>query len=158
MHKMLGIGIALIGASALAGVALAAAPAPTAQVHVARYAFQKAGDGVARLDTQTGEVSYCSVEAPVGLVCRLAPDDRLAYEHQLATLAQENADLRVRLKLPAYGYNAAPPVPQTKKQADAAEQIDLVEYIMKRMIHALRDVATDTEVPPPHTAPPPSAN
>ena len=143
MRKMLAICSALLGASAFFGTALSAAPMPAPSGE--RYVFQKAGEGVARLDTLTGDVSFCRIEAPAGLVCRLAPDDRLAYEHQLDSLAHENADLRARLKLPAYGSTA--PLPQTKKQADAAEQIDLVEYIMKRMIHAMRDVAAEAETP-----------
>ncbi len=64
------IAVMLIGGSlGLAAGARAEEPAP------GRYAMQKSDTGIARLDTQTGEVSLCQ-EKDGQLVCRMAADQR----------------------------------------------------------------------------------
>ena len=64
----------LIGAGlASAGIASGQDPAP------GRYSMQKSETGIARLDTQTGEVSLCQ-ERSGELVCRMAADERSALD------------------------------------------------------------------------------
>jgi hypothetical protein len=58
-----------------------------------RYTFSKVADGFLRLDTQTGEVSLCS-RRTVGWACVMAPEDRAAFESEIARLRSENAALK----------------------------------------------------------------
>lgn len=58
-----------------------------------RYTFNKTADGVVRLDTKTGEVALCSQRA-VGWACQAAPEDRAAFESEIARLRRENAALK----------------------------------------------------------------
>jgi hypothetical protein len=58
-----------------------------------RYMFETRPDGFIRLDTQTGEVAWCSQRA-VGLACEAAPEDRAVLEGEIARLTAENAVLK----------------------------------------------------------------
>jgi hypothetical protein len=61
-----------------------------------RYTLDKVADGFVRLDTQTGEVALCSQRA-VGWACQAAPQDRAAFESEIARLRGENAALKQAL-------------------------------------------------------------
>jgi hypothetical protein len=58
-----------------------------------RYNFHKVADGFLRLDTHTGEAALCSRQV-VGWACLAAPEDRAAYESEIARLRRENAVLK----------------------------------------------------------------
>jgi len=58
-----------------------------------RYTLNNVADGFLRLDTQTGEVALCSQRA-VGWACQAAPEDRAAFESEIARLRSENAALK----------------------------------------------------------------
>ena len=53
-----------------------------------RFRFSKQGDGVLRLDSQTGQVSFCSARS-VGWACQVAPDDRAALDTEIARLQSQ---------------------------------------------------------------------
>lgn len=61
-----------------------------------RYTLNTSGDGFVRLDTQTGAVAYCTARA-VGWACQTAPEDRAAFESEIARLRSENAALKQSL-------------------------------------------------------------
>jgi hypothetical protein len=80
-----------------------------------RYTFSRVQDGYVRLDNRTGHVSLCS-KRTVGWGCQAVPEDRLAFENEIARLQDENAalkkDLATRgLNLPG-GVKSEPPVAQ----------------------------------------------
>ncbi len=58
-----------------------------------RYMFETRPDGFIRLDTQSGEVAWCSQRA-VGVACEAAPEDRAVLEGEIARLTAENAALK----------------------------------------------------------------
>lgn len=51
----------------------------------ARFQLERTSNGFIRLDKQTGDVSFCR-EEPTGLTCRLAADERKAFEQELDAL------------------------------------------------------------------------
>ena len=61
-----------------------------------RYTLNKVPDGFVRLDTQTGDVALCS-QRTVGWACQVAPEDRAAFESEIARLRGENAALKQAL-------------------------------------------------------------
>lgn len=65
----------LAGAVMLAGVGIAMAPA---NAEPGRYQMQPTEDGLVRMDTQTGEMSVCKMQADE-VICRLGADERGAF-------------------------------------------------------------------------------
>lgn len=63
---------------------------------VARYSIEKTVDGYVRMDKQTGVMSICK-EADGQLVCRLATDERDAYEGAITALAKRVETVENRL-------------------------------------------------------------
>jgi hypothetical protein len=86
-------------AIAIAAVCLSApvlADEGTPDTNGGRYTLNKVTDGFVRLDTQTGEVALCS-QRTVGWACQVAPEDRAAFESEIARLRGENAALKQTL-------------------------------------------------------------
>jgi hypothetical protein len=84
---------------AIAAVCLSApvlADEATPDTNGGRYTLNKVTDGFVRLDTQTGEVALCS-QRTVGWACLVAPEDRAAFESDIARLRGENAALKQAL-------------------------------------------------------------
>ncbi|HEV7307549.1 hypothetical protein [Ensifer sp.] len=120
----------LIGTSfAFAGSAGAEGPAP------GRYSMQKSETGIARLDTQTGEVSLCQ-EKDAQLVCRMAADERAAFEQELDLLTKR---VEVLEKAAKSGDSVA------KQDLPAEEEIDRAMGIMERMMRRFMDIVKDLE-------------
>jgi hypothetical protein len=100
---------------AIAAVCLSApalADEATPDTNGGRYTLNKVTEGFVRLDTQTGEVALCS-QRTVGWACQVAPEDRAAFESEIARLRGENAALKQALlsrglPLPS-GATPAPP-------------------------------------------------
>ncbi len=77
-----------------------------------RFQLEKSGDSYVRLDTQTGEMSICEKRLEQ-LVCRVAAEERAAFQEEIDRLDQtvedllrrvaklENQDLRSRDELPS---------------------------------------------------------
>lgn len=62
-----------------------AAPALAEDTDVARFALEKTDGGFVRLDRKTGALTLCQ-ESDGTLTCRMAADERAAYEEDLARL------------------------------------------------------------------------
>ncbi|MBB5533759.1 hypothetical protein [Rhizobium giardinii] len=128
MNRLLMPVLALGGVLA-AIAAFAQEPAP------GRYAMQKTDTGIARLDTQTGEVSLCQ-EKDGDLVCRMAADERTAFELELDLLAKR---IEILEKAVGEGQTALKPRLPTK------EEIDQTMSIMERMMRSFMGIVKDLE-------------
>ena len=60
-------------------------PAVAQETSTDRYTLEKSESGFVRLDRQTGAVTLCT-EADGTLTCRMAADERAAYDEDLARL------------------------------------------------------------------------
>ncbi|AUX75126.1 MULTISPECIES: hypothetical protein [Sinorhizobium] len=109
----------------------AAAQAPTP----GRYSMQKSETGFARLDTETGEVTLCQ-EKNGELVCRMAADERAAFERELDLLTKRIEALE---KAVQSGAAAAKPDLPTD------EEIDRTMSIMERMMRKFMDIVKELE-------------
>ena len=71
-------------------------------------------DGFLRLDTQSGQVSLCTITAGQAQ-CRASADERAALEAEIDRLAKENAALRVQR-----GSEPLPSAPATAEARKSA--------------------------------------
>ena len=98
-----------------------------------RYAMQKTDTGIARLDTQTGEVTLC-LEEGGELVCRMAPDERAAYDQELGRLEK-----RVDALEKAMGDGPSRFAPRLPTE----EEIDQTMGFMDKMLRSFMGIARE---------------
>jgi hypothetical protein len=128
MNRML-MPVVTLGGVFAAFAAFAQEPAP------GRYAMQKTDSGIARLDTQTGEVSLCQ-EKNGDIVCRMAADERTAFELELDLLTKRVETLE---KAASEGPLGVKPRLPTK------EEIDQTMGVMERMMRSFMGIVKDLE-------------
>lgn len=128
MNRML-MPILLLGGLSVVPAASAQEPAP------GRYAMQKTESGIARLDTQTGEVSLCE-EKEGDIVCRMAADERTAFELELDLLTK-----RIETLEKAVGDGGS----SVKPRLPTKEEIDQTMSIMERMMRSFMGIVKDLE-------------
>ena len=128
MNRML-MPVLVLGGIFAAFPAFAQEPAP------GRYAMQKTDSGIARLDTQTGEVSLCQ-EKDGEIVCRMAADERTAFELELDLLTKRVETLE---KAVGEGQTSLKPRLPTK------EEIDQTMSVMERMMRSFMGIVKDLE-------------
>lgn len=122
-----------------------------------RYRFSVSGEGFVRLDSQTGEVSYCAPRT-AGWACQPAADERAALEAEIARLADANVALKRDLaahqppaSMPTPMPDAAPPkgyrVPEGEFRLPTNEDIDravtFAGKVWKRLVDMLNDIQKD---------------
>lgn len=83
MTKEIGIGLAAL---LLPAALLLAAPGRAAEQDATRFQLERSGDHFVRLDRQTGAMSICQ-DQNGNLVCRMAADERTAYDDELDRLS-----------------------------------------------------------------------
>lgn len=81
----------------------------------ARFGFYRSDDGYLRLNLRTGEVAACT-RREAGWTCALVPEERTAFDGEIARLQRENAALKDALltrgvPLPNGVAGAAQPAP-----------------------------------------------
>ena len=99
--------------TALLLVMLIVTPVMAQQAASGRYTMAPSGEGMLRLDTQTGAVSHCMQDAG-RWVCKSIADDRNALENEIDRLSNENQ--RLRAELEKRGLEAPP---QVKPEGEA---------------------------------------
>ncbi|WP_417418082.1 hypothetical protein [Hoeflea sp.] len=112
-----------------------------------RYTMEKTENGVVRLDTLTGEMSICTQQGGQ-LVCRLAADERRAFEETLSELSARVEVLENRLDA------LAPPDRDADLpgEAEIDRAIGAMEKMMRRFLGAVEELRKDfqesPEIPP----------
>lgn len=124
------------------GAALAEpAGADSPKSEAGRFAMSPTEGGFLRLDKQSGEVSFCTVEGGLS-TCRAAAEERAALQAEIDRLARENAELRA--KLPGAAPEAAP-----RKGLPGEEEFEralsFTERFMRRMMKLFREEAPKGE-------------
>lgn len=111
-------------------------PVHAEEVSPGRYSMQKAETGLARLDTETGEVSLCR-ENNGELVCRMAADERAAFERELDLLTKRVEALERAVES---GETARKP------DLPDDEEIDRAMGIMEKMMRKFMEIAKELEL------------
>ncbi|MBT9372025.1 hypothetical protein KLP42_19160 [Rhizobium sp. CSW-27] len=116
----------IIGPAETMAQAQTSPPGPEA---LPRYRLERTEHGFIRLDQQTGAVSSCREET-TGLVCRLAADERAAWEQELDMLARRVAALEAR---------AGRPEDQAPAEADIERSLSIMERFMRRFMNLIEE-------------------
>jgi hypothetical protein len=101
-----------------------------------RYVFDKSENAIARLDTQTGEVSLCENKAGE-LTCRPATEEKQASESEIQRLNEKVDRLEKRLA------DLEKRVVSPKDLLPSDEQVDRTLGIMERFFRRFMDIARD---------------
>jgi hypothetical protein len=127
-----------------------------------RFEIREHGVGFVRLDRQTGELSYCTI-GESGLACRIAAEEREAYQQALAEFEERLARLEKQStgndsgvtgttrskRQDRFVPDAAPPSdPETGPDTGTAEReldraMNLAERAMQRFFAVIREWQRD---------------
>ncbi|MGJ8572313.1 MAG: hypothetical protein ACSHXI_16605 [Hoeflea sp.] len=132
---------AILCVSAL--VLIAPAQAFADEPAVNRYAMEKTENGFVRLDTQTGEMSICTQKAGQ-LVCRLAADERRAFEEALSDLSSRVESLENRLDAVAPSEDSTG-IPD---EAELDRALGAMEKMMRRFFGMVEELQRDFDGKP----------
>jgi len=100
-----------------------------------RYRMEKTETGLVRLDTVSGEISLCR-EQDGQIVCRMAADERAAFEKELDLLTKRVEALE---KGAGSGLTAAKP------SLPSDEEIDRTMSIMEKMMQRFMGIVKNLE-------------
>ncbi len=114
-----------LAATALIAPLLAAAPAAAEN---GRYVMEKTGEGYVRMDTATGEMSICA-EKNGQIVCKLAADERAAFQDALDRLEDRVSQLEDRV-----GRTLAYP-----SEEEFDQGLDRMEQFFRRFLGVIDD-------------------
>ena len=105
-----------------------------------RYQLEKSGDGYVRLDTQTGEMSICR-EKNSQLVCRLAADERAAFQDEIDRLDKLVDGMERRLAALESGRRSG------RNELPSEEEFERTLGFMERFMRRFMDIIEDHDRP-----------
>lgn len=111
--------------------------AMAAEPDATRFQLERSGDHFVRLDRQTGAMSLCT-EKDGALVCRMAADERAAYEDELDRLADRVSALEKNT-------TARPALPT---DAEVDRSIGIMERMMRSFMGIVREFQAEDEANP----------
>ena len=139
---------------ALAGCASLCAPAypqgTPPENEDSRFSFYRADDGYLRLDGRTGQVSLCT-RREVGWLCQALPEERAAFDAEVARLQLENAALKKEvlahdLPLPAGIWADTPAAGRpgaVPADREGSQIMGVVENVWRRLVAMIVSVQRD---------------
>ncbi|NNH61598.1 hypothetical protein HLI01_33340 [Rhizobium laguerreae] len=119
------------------GIFLMPFAAAAAEADAGRFQLEKSGDHFVRLDRQTGALSICQ-DKEGALVCRMAADERAAYEDELDRLAKRVTALEqggvIQRALPS--------------DAEVDRSISIMERMMKSFMGMVKEFQAEENTNP----------
>jgi len=107
----------------------------------ARFALERTESGFIRLDRETGAISLCRDQDGT-LTCRMAADERAAYEKELELLAGRVTALEQRL-------DALPSSKDLPGEAEIEQGLSIMERFMRRFMEIIEDFTSERDNPEP---------
>ena len=119
-----------------------------------RYSLQRTADGYVRTDTETGAISICT-EKNDQLVCRMAVDDRQAYEADIAALEAKVDSLEKRISsLETNAPSVSNGKPAVENEQEFQTSLNRMEQFFRRfmgIVKEFQDFSGDTAPAPDKT-------
>lgn len=112
-----------------------------------RYELEQSGDAWIRMDKQTGEMSRCE-ERGGQLVCRLAADERAAFEADMDRLNERVAGLEARIATLENSLSQ-----RLERSLPTEEEFEKSLGYMERFLRGFMDIVRDMEEGKPAPAP-----
>ena len=109
-----------------------------------RYSLEKTADGYVRMDKQSGEMSVCK-EADGQLVCRLAADERNAYETTTTALAKRLDALEQKVTALEGGSSKSLNALPSDEEFD--KTLSMMERFMRRFMGVVKELEGDEAKP-----------
>jgi tetrahydromethanopterin S-methyltransferase subunit B len=117
---------------------LACLTAASAQAEDAgRYRLEKSADGYVRMDTQTGAMSKCQ-EQNGQLVCRMAADERTAFQDQVDDLQESVKALDARVARLENSLSA-----RVESKLPSEEEFNRTMGYMERFVRGFMGIVKD---------------
>ncbi|MFU0503950.1 hypothetical protein [Pseudaminobacter sp. NGMCC 1.201702] len=113
--------------------------ATVASAQTERYQLEKTEDGYVRMDTQTGEMAICEERAGQ-LVCKLAADERSAYQDETDQLQATVKALEERIAKLESAVGVTP-----KSTLPTEEEFEKTMGYMERFLRRFMGIAKDLE-------------
>ena len=129
----------LAGLGLIAGATLA-----SAQESETRYTLEKTPDGYVRMDSRTGEMSICT-EQSGQLVCKLAADERSAFQDELDRIIGRLDEVEKRLAAVEREPSAPDAGLPTEEQFE--QTLTFMERFFRRFIDVAKDIDKDLNAP-----------
>jgi hypothetical protein len=117
-----------------------------------RYTFFRAEGDFLRLDGRTGQVSICT-RRQAGWLCQALPEERTAFEAEIARLQSDNAALKKEvlahdLPLPGGVRPAPPPAaaaapPPASNDHEVNQIMSVIENVWRRLVAMIVSVQKD---------------
>ncbi|MBO0141191.1 hypothetical protein JZX87_08420 [Agrobacterium sp. Ap1] len=95
-----------------------------------RFQLEQTDQGIVRLDTETGAITTCGQENNE-LTCRMAPDERAAYEKELDLLEKRVTALEER-------FSQTPPG-RLPSDAEVDRSLSIMERFMRTFMGIVRE-------------------
>lgn len=138
------IRIAVLG---LAVLSLAMPAAIAQEANAERYTLEKSDSGFVRLDRQTGAVTLCTEDQGT-LTCRMAADERAAYDEDLARLEKRVEALERQL-----ADGTAARSGELPSDAEIDRSIGIMERFMRAFFNLVQEFQGAEEQPQQESIP-----
>ena len=102
-----------------------------------RFQLERTENGLVRLDRQTGAMSLCSEENGT-LSCRMAADERAAYEQELDLLTKRVEALEEKIA-------SAPSAGDLPGEAEIEQGLSIMERFMRRFMEIIQDFTAEQD-------------
>ncbi len=131
----------------LAVLSLATPAAVAQEANAERYTLEKSESGFVRLDRQTGAVTLCTEDQGT-LTCRMAADERAAYDEDLARLEKRVEALERQL-----ADGTAARSGELPSDAEIDRSIGIMERFMRAFFNLVQEFQGAEEQPQQESIP-----
>lgn len=108
-----------------------------------RYTLEKTGQGYVRMDTATGEISFCRTQDNQ-IVCKLSADDRAAFQEHIGELEARIKELEERLET-ADSAPLAEPHDGFPSEQEMEKTLGFMEKFFRRFMDIVKDLEGEAE-------------
>ena len=134
---------------AATGAALAMAGPASSADETGRYRLERTDGGFVRMDTENGQISFCTRQAS-GLDCKAAADERPAAAPEIDRLSRRVEALEKRIA----ELEAGKPQNALPTEEEFERTMGFMERFFRRFIGVIQDIQPEQK-PSPQLAPPP---
>ena len=120
------------------GVLIAIGATPSHAQDVERYRLERTDEGYVRIDTTTGSTSLCQ-EREGQLVCRMAVEERDAYDRSIEALQERVSALEDRIAALQSGRPAA----GLTDEEEFEQTLSYMERFFRRFMGIVKDLERD---------------